>query len=313
MTRYAKEFRRIARKLSRFELMEASDFGTRDAQGDLNDLLSSIEGRRGPSRFLDFYGDEGIRTAFERYALLEPLQARGYEDFRFELEVRDERHTLFVYAGHASLDEPVRLIELVVRRDRLVPGALASLDESFTVLTVDWLMMADPLRPFTAERPRLPGQTAPGLGMAEAVLELLYRVVERLDLDGLVTTGEHFHNAVMYRSELKYLDPASEGVCIALEDALLAREGLSLAAASWAIEWGLVYEEGTSEPFQWRGEAQARGQHAALADFLKQSKRRREAAEAAALLSFEVDVPALELRLADEGIAPPKGEPPHLP
>jgi len=165
------------------------------------------------------------------------------------------------------------------------------------VLTIDWLMMQDPLATFAEKRPRLPGQMAPGLGLAERVLEMLYVVTERLDFDGVLTCGEYFHNAVLYRGELSYLDPLAGGVCIALEDALLAREGLNLAEASWAVEWGLVSDRETGEPFQWRGEAQVRGMHPDLSAYLRDEARRRESLAEAARLSFVLDRPGLEKRL----------------
>lgn len=299
MTRLAKEFRRIARKLGRVELMETSaDVGVDDSRA----LVGTPEERRGPQRFLDFYGDEGLTLAFERYGLLTALRERGYRDFEFQMSIHDERHTLLIDASHDALQESTRLVEIVVRRDRLVPTLLPGLEEEFTLLTVDWLMMQDPLASFVPEKPRLPGQEAPGLGMAEEVLELLYRVVERLELDGLLTSGEHFHNAVMYRGELSYLDPVAGGICVALEDALLKREALPLSAASWAVEWGLVREVGSETPYQWTGEAQVRSVHPILTKFLRDPERRRRLLEESARRSYAVDRAALAVKLGDEGV-----------
>ncbi|MFT5359319.1 MAG: hypothetical protein ACI9KE_006562, partial [Polyangiales bacterium] len=215
MTQHAKKFRRIAQKLGRVELMETAqdDFALSD------DLVGDQAARRGPARFLDFYGSEGIALALSRYGFVEYLQARGYGDLEYRLELRDDRHTLIIEAQHpeltktGELKDRVRIMELAVRKSRLVASELPGLgiDRAFEVLTVDWLMMQDPLSQFSASRPRLPGQDAPGLGLASQVLEMLYRVVERLKLDGLVTTGEHFHNAVMYRQELSHLDAQAGG------------------------------------------------------------------------------------------------------
>lgn len=305
MTRHEKKFRRIAQKLGRVELMETAqdDF----ALGD--DLVGDQAARRGPARFLDFYGSEGIALALNRYGFVEYLHERGYDDLEYRLELRDDRHTLIIEAQHPQLTtttEPkdrVRVMELAVRKSRLVPSELPGLDRAFDVLTVDWLMMQDPLSEFSAARPRLPGQDAPGLGLATQVLEMLYRVVERLKLDGLVTTGEHFHNAVMYRQELSHLDAQAGGYCVALEDALLARERLSLSAASWAVEWGYVSHTATGEPVEWQGGVQVRGHAPELEAFLRNEQRRRERILEAAHFSFALDRDALTKRLRSEGIA----------
>lgn len=303
MTRHAKKFRRIAQKLGRIELMETAqdDF----ALGD--DLVGDQAGRRGPARFLDFYGSEGIALALSRYGFVEYLQERGYGELEYRLELRDDRHTLIIEAQHPELSNVVRVMELAVRKSRLVPSELPGLDRAFDVLTVDWLMMRDPLSHFTAARPRLPGQDAPGLGLASQVLEMLYRVVERLKLDGLVTTGEHFHNAVMYRQEMSHLDAQAGGYCVALEDALLSRERLSLAAASWAVDWGCVSHSDTGEAVEWQGGVQVRGHHAELVAFLRNEERRRERILEAALFSFALDRDALTSRLRSEGIAESPG------
>lgn len=303
MTRHAKKFRRIAQKLGRIELMETAqdDF----ALGD--DLVGDQAARRGPARFLDFYGSEGIALALSRYGFVEYLHERGYGELEYRLELRDDRHTLIIEAQHPELAEVVRIMELAVRKSRLVPSELPGLDRAFDVLTVDWLMMRDPLSQFSAARPRLPGQDAPGLGLATQVLEMLYRVVERLKLDGLVTTGEHFHNAVMYRQEMSHLDAQAGGYCLALEDALLSRERLSLAAASWAVDWGYVSHADSGEAVEWQGGVQVRGHTPELVAFLRNEERRRERILEAARFSFTLDRDALESRLRSESIAESPG------
>lgn len=246
------------------------------------DLLDKDAGRR----FLDFYGDEGIRLAVARYGLEAAMRRRGYTDFDLETRAMDDRHTLLVFGRDArdpEQSERHRLIELVVRRDRLVvqeiPG-LPPLEAAFDVLTVDWLLLQDPLASFTVERPRLPGQQAPGLGIGERVLELLYRMVERLKLDAMVTVAEYFHNAVLYARELPFFDPVHGGRLRALESTLMERERLSLAQASWAVEWGCV--RGADDAVvKWKGEAQVRPFVPVLAEWMT-SEAHGEATERAA-------------------------------
>lgn len=291
MTRYARQFRRIARKLGRLEL-------TATSMAELDPDPRALMEDRGPTRFLDFYGDEGLRTAFERYGFFDAVRRRGWEGLDIQVRADDERHTLIIEGQHELHPEPTHLVELVVRRDRLVPDPACELSRPFDVLTVDWLTLRNPAARFTPERPRLPGQDAPGLGLGEQVLELLYRVVDRLRLDGLLTVGEHFHNAVLYRRELAYFDPQAAGTCIALEDALLARERLTLPQASWAIDWGFVSEGG--ETLRWRGEAQLRAMAPELVRYMKSTRRRRAAAEEAARHSLAFDRGGFEARWAAE-------------
>lgn len=297
MTRYARKYRRIARKLSRLELMETS-MSTFDDLGDPRTLFDA-----GPSRrFLDYYGDEGLRRAFELYGLFDAARERGYDDFDVVTKADDDRHTLWITGTHPTLDDRLTLVELVVRRDRLVPDDGCGLDRPFDVLTVDWLTLRHPVARFTVERPRLPGQDAPGLGLGELVLELLYRATERLRLDGLLTVAEYFHNAVLYRRELAFFDPEAGGVCLALEDALLGRERLSLARASWAMEWGFVRDE-TGEVVRWQGDAQVRALTSTLEEYVTSDEHRRAVRQHAARRSFVLDREAFEARWAEEAPA----------
>lgn len=280
MTRYGFRFRRIGRSLSRVELMRSSV----DPLDGLTDqeLLDKNAGRR----FLDFYGDEGLRQALEAYGFLDALRRRGWDDFTIETVAQDERHTLILSGVDAGGGEPERLLELVVRRDRLrLEPWSAELEEDWAilgrrgweVLTVDWLTLRNPKRTFTEDRPRLPGQDAPGLGVGEQVLELLYRIVDRLRLDGLLTVAEHFHNAVLYARELPFADPSCGGRFHALEDLLLHREGLSFAQSAWAVAWGYVLDEADCA-VRWRGEAMVHATDRQLRDYL-QSQTYRDVLE----------------------------------
>ncbi|TVR04796.1 MAG: hypothetical protein EA398_01080 [Deltaproteobacteria bacterium] len=299
MTRFARRFREVARTLRSVELTRHSMADAFDAA--LLDIAPTTAGSR---RFLDFYGDEGILVALDRYGILDALRRRGYDHFRLEIDPDEHRHTLLVHARHIGGQDHVRLVELVVRRDTLVPGPGAPEEnerapyEPVEVLTIDWLCLQNPVAAFTERRPRLPGQTAPGLGIGEQVLELLHRVVVRLRLGGLLTVAEYFHNAVLYARELPYVDPESMGELEALSRLLLEEQGLSLTQATWAVEWGLVSCNG--EPFTWRGEAQVGARDRALRAWLESRRYERLAAQAAIDTQFDLDTGAFRERWADE-------------
>ncbi len=282
MTRYAGRFGRVARSLSRVELMRSSMDETFPA--DVRELMDADAGRR----WLDYYGDEGLELAFERYGLTSALERRGWIEPQVSTVAMDDRHTLFVDARSGELE--ARLLELVVRRDRLV---VEGLDAAFEVLTVDWLLLQNPKGEFSEKRLRLPGQDYPGLGIGERVLEMLYITVDRLHLDGLVTTAEHFHNAVLYGREMKYVDPRYEGQLKALEDLLLDREDLSLAEASWAMEWGYVLDVDDSV-VRWRGEAMVRAKEPTLTAYVTSREHAKQSDHHAENLRYRLHRAAFE-------------------
>ncbi len=281
MTRYARRYRKVSRSLSHVELMRSSmdeTFALTD-----RDLLDKDADRR----FLDFYGDEGLRIALSRYGFFHALESRGWTDITVETWAHDERHTLLVDGTPAAGGERDRLIELVVRRDQLHIDPPAP-QRSWDVLTVDWLSLRNPLGEFTGDRMRLPGQDAPGLGVGERVLELLYRVVDRLSLDGLLTVAEYFHNAVLYGRELPFVDSWYQGQLQTLEALLLDKEALSFPEAAWAMHWGHVIDVDDSV-VRWRGEAMVRAVDPELLAYLNGEEHVHAAQHAASNLRYHLD------------------------
>lgn len=280
MTRYGRRFRKVSRSLSRVELMRSS----MDETFALNDqdLLDKDAGRR----FLDFYGDEGLRLALERYGFFAALADRGWSDLTLETWAHDERHTLLADGRTQAGGEPARLLEIVVRRDRLSIAPPAP-PRSWDVLTVDWLMLRNPKGRFTKQRMRLPGQDVPGLGVGELVMELLVRVVDRLELDGLLTVAEYFHTAVMYARELPFVDPWYQGQLDTLCALLFDREKLTFPQAAWAMAWGHVLDADDSV-VRWKGEAMVKPRDEELAAYLNADAYRESRKRAAGSLRYRL-------------------------
>lgn len=262
-------------------------------------LGPDVKARTGPPKFLDFYGTQGLELAFERYGLWAALARRGFPHASLSVRVDEERHYLFVDAPGPS--GPLRLIEMVVRRDTMLPApptGMPTLPEHVEVLTIDWLLLQNPLAPFAPERPRLPGQARPGLGVGWRVLALLCRAVERLGLAGLVTVADHLHNAEHYARELPFFDPAYAGRLRALLGLLREKERLQVAQASWALEWGLV-RDSAGEVVHWRGEAQVWAESEPLLAYFRSPTYRELAAVAEDACRFQLDRPAFDARWAE--------------
>jgi hypothetical protein len=284
VTRLARRFRSVARSLRRVDLMRSS----MDAAFALTDedLLDKNAGRR----FLDFYGDEGIMRALEAYGITRVLRQRGWEGFHLDVQARDERHTMILTAERPDGPGPERLFELVVRRDRLRMSPdppREALEEAFEVLTVDWLSLRDPSRAFTETRRRLPGQDAPGSRLGEAVVEMLFQTLERLDLDGLLTVPEYFHNAVLYDREMPYVNPEDRGRLRALEELLFDAEGLDLCQAAWAVHWGHVLDA-EDRSLVWKGQPMLHPRAESLSEYLESPEHAAQTAHHRALCRFRL-------------------------
>ncbi len=234
-------YRAIARLLSPAELSgeEAPDD---DGSWGLSeeDLFGSVEASPGDSRLLGYYTPHGVELVLESSGIFDRLRDLGYEQPALELDLAHPGgHMVRIWGGRDRRD---LLGEIRMRRDRQAfPG--------FELLAIEWLLLQNPRAVFTAERPALPGQRHPGLGMLRDVIALLVQVCHRLHLDGITYTPSHFHLASQSTKYLRFRDPEDAA---AFAGAKAAVAGLPLVEAARRVEAGEVIDARTGAPFRWQ-------------------------------------------------------------
>jgi len=190
-------------------------------------------------RFLGYYTPEGLEYAGERYGLFAHLRRLGFDSFRVATDREPRGHRLRVF-GVAARAEHL-LVECVLERRHL--GA----DE---YLYVHWLTLRNPLARFHTERPRLPGQEVPGLGLAREAGELLARIADRLELAGVLLRPAWFHTALQARHMgMRFLDAARQG---RFEAMLRDLSHLPLRDLTLAVAEGRVRMNGA--PYHWEAD-----------------------------------------------------------
>jgi hypothetical protein len=232
--------------------------------------------------FLGRFDEAGLRAELDREGILHGLARRGYEQVVLRTHCESGEHRLRIRprGGRTTLVD-LRLEETtmvvtdeVVRRSGL---------EVMSVLSNAWLSLQDPRARFTPERPRLPGQRWPGLGLARAFYTLLARWAREWGKDAVLATPEYFHNAVFYSPAFRFLSPGEQGRFEAL------RRDLALwpvATASTAVAEGRVRDLAAARPFAWRPGAMAAAASEALARALEGEGYRRIAVAAQAEARF---------------------------
>jgi hypothetical protein len=113
--------------------------------------------------------------------------------------------------------------------------------------------MQNPRANFTLDRPRLPGQRFPGLGLARWILELLRIMADRLSCEGLISNPDRYHNARLYARHMRFYDPAIEARFQALSQLL---KTLPLPEAAGALENGRVNVVADGTILHWEGHPQ---------------------------------------------------------
>jgi hypothetical protein len=251
-----------------------------DNGSDLGQILD--EGDT-PRCFLDFLTPPALVHVLELAGVIDHVTGLGYRP-RAAVELG---HPLGDCLRLLDVDFANPLCEIRVRRlRRPVPESLRTIEPPAVVdlLGVEWLSMQHPRGKFSTARPRLPGQEHPGLGLGGRVADLLAVAARRMGADGVLNRPRHYHNAEVYSSRFRYLDPRLEGWLRAVRRDL---GGRSLAERSWLIEEGRLRVADSDEVVRfWDGEQvmpTVRRLSAALA-----SRRYRSAVSEAERTNFQV-------------------------
>jgi len=234
------ETMRLARLRYLARLLEPERLGDIDSSLDINDLGGALGFEPPPSRLLGFYTRHGVELALERFGFIDRLRALGYSQPHVDIEVGGTTGDLLRVFGDPSRKE--LLVELRLRRDaHLIAGA--------QVLFLEWILLQNPRAAFTAERPALPGQARPGLGLLSGVMHLMVLVCDRLGLAGVASVPGYYHLARQAKPNMRFVAAEAEAHYRALDRAV---SGLPLRVASWAIDRGELIDAKTGQPVAWK-------------------------------------------------------------
>jgi hypothetical protein len=170
----------------------------------------------------------------------------------------------------------------------------------FRMLIIHWLCLSDPDRPFSAKRPRLPGQDRPGLGLLPQSIALLRDLGRELSIDGVLDVPDHFHTAQIFARAFRFLEPEREGRFQAIVRDL---KGVPLALASEAIELGCMIDADTGEPLPWEPAEQVLPIRGPLRKYLLSPEHRHLRDQAFSALHAGIDWDRYRGKIAERGAA----------
>lgn len=216
-----------------------------------------------PTRFLGYYTAAGLEHALYAYGLLPQLRRLGYTDFDVQIGRGTVGDTLRLTAADPKSGNRHLLVEAVLQVETWR-------DERW--LYVHWLNLRHPLGTWEHDRPQLPGQEVPGLGLASETGALLLQLSRRLHLAGLLLRPAWFHVAWMSRGSLGFADPLRQGELEAIERDL---GHLPLRNLTVAVAEGRLLRNGA--PWTWTPEVMTGPQPAVRPD-AEQVQAARDAA-----------------------------------
>ncbi len=204
------------------------------------DIAGLLPGPARPPRFLGFFARHGVELLLERAGVLAQLRAKGFRSLRVDLDTLDAQgQTLRIYCEDGPRE---LLVEMRAARSR---GAVPGME----TIALEWLLLQNPREPFSAARPRLPGQLHPGLGLLRDFMGWLMVVCESHGLDGISFVAAHYHIAMQSRRLVRPLRAEDEARLRAMARALA---GLPLPLATAAVEDGQVVDTVTHRPVSWQ-------------------------------------------------------------
>jgi hypothetical protein len=286
-TRSRREVRVTAQKSSRFDLRRvfrlpllSAGEGTVPHSPTETEVLFDLTGENPENRLFGRHTPAEVRALLERSGLLRGIAERGYPDPTLLLSCADPAdQRICLFAGARSRDRLLLEARFQLPNFHLRhPIGPFPEGRSFRMLVINWLILSHPDGKFTVDRPRLPGQERPGLGLLDELLEFLKAFARDLSVDSVLDVPDHFHTALFYSRAFRYLDPAVEGTFRAI-----ARDvaSLPLALASDAIREGCLVERATGAPLAWPTAEQLLPTRGELRRFLR-SKGYAEARDRAA-------------------------------
>jgi hypothetical protein len=200
-----------------------------------------------PGKFLDRFNPAALERELDAAGILKALGERGFAKVRIRADAANGEHRLRILPprGEEVLVE-LRASEVTLVTDE--PLLRAHDVDLLYLLAVHWFTLQNPGAVFSPDRPRLPGQRHPGLGIGRRFYGWLMSWAHEWGKDGLLNFPEYFHNAVFYVTMFRFISPVRQGRFEALRRDL---GGLHVCEASAAIAEGRVVEEPGARPFRW--------------------------------------------------------------
>jgi len=215
---------------------------------DIGQDLGTLQSSSREKRFLRTFTADGLFSIMKKVGLVEHLSKLGMDDVFTTIDVDDTGINYMKIYWKEEKPE-MMLFDLRLSESRFLPDKRFFEDEDsiipYDMVVIEWLSAQNPMVTFSNDKPQLPGQSRPGLGILRYCFDMMYIVAKEIIKDGFLDIPDHFHGAVMYSKKFKFFDPAHEGVLRALMRDL---KQYSLYDITWGILTGTIIEQYTNAP-----------------------------------------------------------------
>ena len=251
------------------------------------ELFSDLVEKKGPSLFLGKYSMSSVLAVLKKRNFLNDARKRNLWPLEFDLDSSEFPLQRFQIFNKEKKHHNV-IVDLKIREGKFKPKKEFFISDSlseFKFLILEWLTLQNPLLSFSPERPSLPGQSRPGLGLGKKVADVFIYLAKLSRCDGFLAFPAYFHNALLFSRYLHFLNPEKEAEVIAVRESTL---DIPFRKLSWIVHLECLRDK-DNKVYEWKAEEQVYPISKKLKSYFDSKMYKRSVKEARRKLSFEVD------------------------
>ena len=219
------------------------------------EIFSQLTEKKGPLLFLGRYTLEEVIAVLKKRNLIRYAEERKLAPLIYDLDSKDyptQRFKIFF----KKKEPDFLLVDLKIREGKV------KIEKSFSFfpfikeydfLIIEWLTLQNPLAKFTLEKPRLPGQIFPGLGLLKKAFDIFIYLARLMKKDGVLVYPWYFHNALIYSDYLYFFNPYKQGEVLAIKRNF---PNMDLHELAWMVYLGCLRYEKSKKIYEWFAEEQ---------------------------------------------------------
>ncbi len=242
-----------------------------DSAMDLSD--SSCIFRPGNSLYLGRFSADDMFSLMQQVGMISHLEQRGFTQLNVTVD-SDEAGVNYLkfYSGKPGPDN--MLMDLRVAETRYMADAAFFPEKApvptYDMVVIEWLSLQNTKKEsFDSDRPQLPGQTKPGLGILVYCFEMMYAVARMVSKDGFLDMPEHLHGALMYSKKFRFFDPVTEAVIRGIQRDL---SSWPMSDLSWGVITNTIIDENTGLPEKYVPSAQIYAASPRMKEYFESAK-----------------------------------------
>ena len=299
MLRLIREYKKIAKKISRIEIQGGAD----EDELSMESLLSFGRFQASSNFFLGVFSNSGLKHILERFHIMDLLEERGLTNITTEIETSDPRtHKFYIYTGEPT---PSNVIcEFVAKKGPLhfEKGLLENYPTiPMSFLQIEWLLLQNPRKRFADEKPRLPGQSYPGLGLGMHMMLLLTILSKNMGLDGIINKPHFFHTAFIFSKKFVFVDPYKQAEIESLNRDLLSK--YSFYDMSWASNFECIINNNTNETFVWEPDFLIYPMSKKISKYFHSKEYKKQVSKLKKEMSFRIDEDKYQKMLLEHNLS----------